>query len=99
MKEIFDKRCYNWTSDFEWNSLFLRSAEICLNDKLALRGYVTIFEVYEYLGLTLDLERLKDVKNLSDLWWTYDGNNKINFGIEPSENGDAIYLNFNINID
>lgn len=99
MKETFDKRSYNWRSIFEWNLLFLRSAEICLNDKLALNGYVTIFEVYEYLGLSLDLERLKHVKNLSDLWWTYDGNNKIDLGITPSKDKDAIYLNFNINID
>lgn len=99
MKAIFDKNCYPWESNLDYNVLYVRSVEEYLNEKLKLRGYVTIFEVYESLGLALDLERLKSVKNPSDLWWTYDGKNEIDFRMTPIENGNVIYLDFNINID
>lgn len=98
MKAIFDKNCYPWSPNFISNVMYVRNVEEYLNDKLKLRGYVTIFEVYESLGLALDLERLKSVKNPSDLWWTYDSANKIDFGMTPIE-GNFIYLNFNININ
>lgn len=99
MKAIFDKSSYKWVPSFNCNLMFVRHTEEYLNDKLKARGYVTIFEVYESLGLELDLERLKSVENPSDLWWTYDGKNKVDFRMTPIKNGNAIYLDFNNNID
>ena len=101
MKEIFDKNCYWWAPNFETNLMFIRNIENYLNDKLRARGYVSIFEVYESLGLKIDLERLKSVKNPSDLWWTYDGKNTIDFRPTSivNEKENVIYLDFNINIE
>nr|DAE23830.1 MAG TPA: hypothetical protein [Siphoviridae sp. ct9lR64] len=99
MKAIFDRHCCQWEPNIDYNLMFLRSIERHSNDKLKLRGYVTIFEVYESLGLKLDFKKLENVKNPSDLWWSYRNNNKIDFGIMPIENTDIVCLNFNINID
>lgn len=99
MKAIFDKNCINWSPSYEANLYYVRHVEAYLNEVLKRRGYVTIFEVCESLGTGLNLDRLKSVKNPSDLWWEYDGTNGIDFGITPIEDGNVIYLNFNINID
>lgn len=99
MKAIFDRYCRQWEPNIDYNLMFLRSTERYLNDKLELRGYVTIFEVYESLGLELNLKKLENVKNPSDLWWSYGNGSKIDFGITPFEDSDIVFLNFNINID
>ena len=68
MKAVFDKSSPNWSKDFESNVLYVRYAEDYFNDLLKVRGWVTIFEIYNYLGLTLDFDKLGG-KKLSDLMW------------------------------
>ena len=68
MKAVFDKSSPNWSKDLESNVLYVRYAEDYFNDLLKVRGWVTIFEIYNYLGLTLDFDKLGG-KKLSDLMW------------------------------
>ena len=60
-----------WTED---TGYFITSKEVVLNAflhtnrNLMLRGYTTVYEFYEFLGIT-DLNKSDDVKNMG---WTYD---------------------------
>lgn len=99
MKAVFDKHSYLWAHSFEHNLMLVQEIERHWNDTLKLRGYVTIMEVYESLGLAVDLEKLGGVGHPSDLWWTYGSKNKIDFRMAPDKNNNVIYLDFNINID
>lgn len=98
MKAVFDHNCPSWNAYIENNLMFLRYAEDYFNDLLKVRGWVTIFEIYNYLGLTLDFDKLGG-KKLSDLMWWYNKGDKIDFGMKPDEDNRVIYLSFNIDID
>ena len=100
MKEKFDDRSiYFKRGDIEYNLMAVKLAENYLNDKLRAKGYVTIFEVYDQLGLRLDLNRLLSIRDPKELWWAYDNNDEIDFGVKPNKDIGIIELDFNINID
>lgn len=48
---IFDSSSIHWTADVMQNLIFLRSCEYRANEELLLKGYVTINEIYDMIGL------------------------------------------------
>lgn len=100
MKEKFDDRSVYWKPDnIDCNLMTVKLAEQYLNDKLKARGYVTIFEAYDQLGLRLDLNRLLSVSDPKELWWAYGKDDMINFGAKENKDIGIIELDFNISID
>lgn len=100
MKEKFDDRSiYFKRGDIEYNLMAVKLAEKYLNDKLRAKGYVTIFEAYDQLGLRLDLNRLLSISDPKELWWAYDKDIKIDFGAKENKDSGVIELDFNIGID
>ena len=68
------------------------------NDRKA-KGYVTIFEAYDQLGLRLDLNRLLSISDPKELWWAYGKDDMIDFGAKVNKDSGIIELDFNIGID
>lgn len=98
MKAVFDDRSPNWMPRLEDNVMFMRQQEMYLNDLLKKRGYVTIMDVFNYLGLPVELSRWWN-KEFKDLCWVYNDGVKIKFGMRSNSDKNIIHLNFNINID
>ena len=100
MKEKFNDRSIYWTQDnINYNLMLVKSAEEYLNRKLKAKGYVTIFEAYDQLGLTLDLNRLLSVNDPKELYWGYGEDVMIDFGAKENKDSGIIELDFNISID
>ena len=100
MKEKFNDRSIYWTQDnIDYNLMLVKSAEEYLNHKLKAEGYVTIFEAYDQLGLTLDLNRLLSVNDPKELRWAYGEDVTIDFGAKENKDSGIIELDFNIGID
>lgn len=92
-----------WTSNNEYNLMFLKKAESFANDKLRINGYLFLNEVYEMLGIP-------KTKAGQVVGWVYDeknpvGDNFIDFGLYKDNlsysdfvNGydHAILLDFNV---
>ena len=92
-----------WTSNNEYNLMFLKKAESFANDKLRINGYLFLNEVYEMLGIP-------KTKAGQVVGWVYDeknpvGDNFIDFGLYKDNlsysdfvNGydPAILLDFNV---
>ena len=68
----------------------VKLAEQYLNDKLKAKGYVTIFEAYDQLGLRLDLNRLLSISDPKELWWAH--------GKKENKDSGVVELDFNIGI-
>lgn len=98
MKAVFDKNCPEWVNDVDCNKWFLRHAEDYFNDKLRVRGYVSIIDVFNHLTLEYDIERWMNEK-FKDICWVYKDDDKIDFGTQVDEENNIFYLNFNIDID
>lgn len=99
MKEKVDYRSlYLKSNDVEYDLMDLRLAEKYLNDELRMNGYVFLNEVYDRLGLRLDINRLLSISDPRELWWAYDGD-KIDFAAKENEDTGIIELDFNIDID
>ena len=100
MKEKFNDRSIYWTKDnIDYNLMFVKSVEQYLNNKLKAKGYVTIFEAYDQLGLTLDPKRLLSVSDPKELWWDYGEDVTIDFGVKENKDSGIVELDFNININ
>ena len=92
-----------WTSNNEYNLMFLKKAESFANDKLRINGYLFLNEVYEMLGIP-------KTKAGQVVGWVYDeknpvGDNYVDFGLYKDNlsysdfvNGydPAILLDFNV---
>lgn len=98
MKAVFDKNSPMWTTSFESNLAYLRYMQNFLNDLLKARGYVTIVEVYNYLGLEHNFSGV-NAENFKNLCWLHEDGDKIDFGGYGREDENIIYLDFNIDID
>lgn len=75
----FDETCRGWERDATQNLFFLRQQQAFLNDRLQERGYVTLNEMYEALGMQLTPEG-------AVVGWVYNenepvGDNFVDFGI------------------
>lgn len=93
----------HWTNDNEYNLIFLKQVERYANDKLRIKGFLFLNEVYEMLGLPR-------TKAGQVVGWIYDeenpvGDNYVDFGLYKDNlsysdfvNGleHAILLDFNV---
>ena len=96
---FFDEACFDWTKDPCHNLMFLRRQQDRANKLLKERGYVTLNEVYELLGIP----KRPDAQYVG---WLFNQNKRISFGIYDADsesarnfvNGrtDSILLDFNI---
>ena len=76
---FYDDGCKGWEKDAEMNLYFLRAEQNFANDRLRARGYLTLNEVYERLGIPT-------TKAGQVVGWVYDaenpvGDNYVDFGI------------------
>ena len=92
-----------WTSNNEYNLMYIKKAESFANDKLRINGYLFLNEVYEMLGIP-------KTKAGQVVGWVYDeknpvGDNYVDFGLYKDNlsysdfvNGydPAILLDFNV---
>lgn len=54
----FDRHCINWDTCKEFNEMYLKAQKQYFSDKLKLREYVTLNEIYEALCLPPSRESL-----------------------------------------
>ena len=86
----FTKESSHWSKDPEYNRIFLQAQQNYFNDKLKIKGYIFLNEVFEALGM-------QETKAGHNLGWTkYNG--LISFDIDPTLSGD-ICLRFNVTGD
>lgn len=76
---FYDDGCKGWEKDPEMNLMFLRAEQNFANDRLRARGYLTLNEVYERLGIPT-------TKAGQVVGWVFDsknpvGDNYVDFGI------------------
>lgn len=76
---FFDDGCTGWTKDAEFNLMFLHDQQRYANDILKTKGYLTLNEVYDMLGIPR-------TKAGMVVGWIYDeknpvGDNFVDFGI------------------
>lgn len=103
----FDDRSPCWNESADMNMLFLRSEQSYANDLLKIKGFLTLNEVYERLGLPLSKAGMV-------VGWIYDkdnpvGDNYVDFGLYETSresvrdfvNGytNVVLLDFNVDGD
>lgn len=76
---FYDAGCSGWSRDSSANLLYLKNVQAYFNDRLRIRGYVFLNEIYEYLNLPI-------IQEGQYIGWFYDPNdeslhNCIDFGI------------------
>ena len=81
---FYDDGCSGWSRDASANNIYLKNVQAYFNDRLKIRGYVFLNEVYEYLNLP-------PIQEGQYIGWYYDPNdstlhNKIDFGIYDIHN-------------
>lgn len=78
---FYDDGCKGWEKDAEMNMFFLRAEEQLATDRLRARGWLTLNEVYERLGIpvTNSGARIGWIYNPDDPEWK--GDNYVDFGI------------------
>ena len=104
---FYDAGCSGWSRDAGANIIYLKGIQAHFNDRLKIRGYVFLNEIYEYLNLPL-------IREGQYIGWYYDPDdetlhNKIDFGIYDRNdvykrgfvNGyeNVILLDFNVDGD
>lgn len=88
---IFDENCVCWDTDKNFNKMFLKHAESHLNDKLKIKGWLCLNEVYSALGATVALEAQVVGWKISDV---LNGNNCVKFELEETDNNSNIVIKF-----
>lgn len=81
---FYDDGCTGWTKDPELNFVFLKKQQCWANDLLKSRGWLTLNEVYDMLGITRTAAGMV-------VGWIYDekhpvGDNFVDFGIYDINN-------------
>lgn len=81
---FYDDGCTGWTKDPELNLVFLKKQQCCANDLLKSRGWLTLNDVYDMLGITRTAAGMV-------VGWIYDekhpvGDNFVDFGIYDINN-------------
>lgn len=99
MKDQFNNSFLWKPNDLDGNLMQLRYLENFLNEKLRANGYVTVFDIYNALGLRLDINRILNCESIRELLWMYDEDGLLNFLVKTDEENDIIDIDFNINID
>ena len=97
----FDEGCSNWTKDAECNRITLQNLQNYANDRLRLKGFLFLNEVYQMIGF-------EETKAGQIVGWVYDKKNPemqdvVDFGIFTMNNarfvnGDerSVWLDFNV---
>ena len=98
MKAVFDENSPAWAKNHEHNIMFLRQQHDYLNMLLKCRGYVTILDVCNCLGLPYDIDHLLSIP-LKNQCWLHANGDYIDFGMKPDAEKNIIYLDFNIDIN
>jgi hypothetical protein len=75
----FDKNCIVWKRNSFYNYSFLKYTEERLNTILKRRGWVTLNEIYDALGLQL-------TKDGITAGWVYNLDKSIDFGLDEPSN-------------
>lgn len=85
---FFDPSSSSWSSEPEYNRIFLQCQQNYANDMLHARGHLFLNEVYDLLGL--DRSKAGAV-----VGWTLkkNGDNYVDFGIFDTENGVIDFVN------
>lgn len=98
---FFDEGCPAWQNNSEYNLHFLLNQQRYASDKLKVKGYLFLNDVYDMLGIPRS-------KAGQCVGWLYDehnpvGDNYVDFGIYDSYNSDfvntrdtKILLDFNV---
>ncbi|MCK4787428.1 MAG: hypothetical protein KAV87_26960 [Desulfobacteraceae bacterium] len=95
-QRVFDETNRNWELDSDMNEFFLRANQTWANDRLILKGYVMLNEIYTALGFAESPEG-------AVVGWSgkVNGDDYISFGLENDINqreGDNRWiLDFNVN--
>ena len=84
----FNEGCVGWTTDAEYNLMFLRDQQRYANDMLRSRGYLFLNDVYKMLDIPL-------TKAGQIVGWVYDedqpiGDNFVDFGLGTEPNRDFV---------
>lgn len=84
----FNEGCVGWTTDAEYNLMFLRDQQRYANDMLRSRGYLFLNDVYKMLDIPL-------TKAGQIVGWVYDddqpiGDNFVDFGLGMESNRDFV---------
>ncbi len=102
--KFFDSSCSGWTKDSDLNMTFLKQQQCYANNRLKLRGYLFLNEVYDMLGIPNTVAG-------QSVGWVFDekypnGDNYVDFGIYSGNNESArrfvngyeptILLDFNV---
>ena len=83
---LYDCPCNNWSKDAIDNFNWLMLAQDYFNNRLKRKGYVTLWEVYSYLGFTTKMLGPRKATAARYLGWVYDEhdpnrNNYVSFGL------------------
>lgn len=84
----FDSDNINWCRDGEYNILFVHSQQNYFNMLLKNRGHVFLNEVNDALGF--------DRTSRGQLVGWTGKNGQIDFGLETDDEGERVYLTFNV---
>ena len=91
----FDSTNSNWNDNMDMNRMYLKSQETYFNDRLKVRGYVFLRDVYEALGFPI-------TKASINTGWFYDTTNDfvdnyVHFDMDYNER--SIEIDFNVDGD
>ena len=83
---LYDCPCNNWSKDALDNFNFLMLAQDYFTNRLRRKGYVTLWEVYQYLGFSTKMLGARKATAARYLGWVYDEkdpnrNNYVSFGL------------------
>ena len=83
---FFDARNQNWSPTAEYNLFFLKGHQNTLNDRLRVRGWITLNDAYDALGMDRTKAGLV-------MGWVLDGkgDNFVDFGIWDDQNMERVH--------
>lgn len=97
MKAVFDERSINWMDNAEYNIMYLRTMEHMYTDILLTRGHVSLMEILDDTGITLE-EPLSTEECYSYIWSYANGDRFVSFGIPKYYTSDTKSFELDINI-
>ncbi len=97
MKAVFDERSMNWTDNAHCNIMYLRSMERMYNDILRARGHISLMEILDDMGITLE-ETLSVEECYSHAWNYGKGDRVVDLGIPKEYDGNTKSFELDINI-
>lgn len=84
---FFNEDNPNWKTTPEYNVMFLRQAQNWANDRLKVRGYLLLNEMYHELGL----DETTEGSVVGWVWKNPEGDGEVDFGIFEPDAADMFY--------